>query len=132
MKITQLYTNRALAHHQLSDHQAAHRDADHVLTSLDAGNVKALMRRGYAAKMLGRYEDSVRDFQTLLKSKPANEAEVKKELDDAMRKLVEQQKAKKEAAEKAAREPKQKIQEVASTNKDSEVQEDGEEEKVQR
>ena len=32
LKVTQLYTNRSLAHHQLSDHAAAHRDADHVLT----------------------------------------------------------------------------------------------------
>ena len=67
------------------------------------------MRRGYAAKMLGKFEDSIRDFQALLKTKPANEAEVKKELDEAMKKLVEQQKAKKEAAEKAAKEPKSKI-----------------------
>jgi tetratricopeptide (TPR) repeat protein len=62
LKVTQLYTNRALAHHQLLDHLSALRDADHVLSSLDSGNVKALMRRGYAAKMLGRYEESVRDF----------------------------------------------------------------------
>jgi cytochrome c-type biogenesis protein CcmH/NrfG len=74
----------------LGDHQSAHRDADHVLTNLDAGNVKALMRRGYAAKMLGRFDESVRDFQTLLKIKPANDAEVKKELDESMKKLVEQ------------------------------------------
>lgn len=47
------------------------------------------MRRGYAAKLLGKFEESVRDFQTLLKLKPANEAEVKKELDDAMKKLVD-------------------------------------------
>ena len=98
----------------MGDHAAAHRDADHVLTSLDQTNVKALMRRGFAAKMLGKYDESVRDFQTLLKTKPANEAEVKKELDEAMKKLVEQQKAKKEAAEKAAKEPKAKIQEVGS------------------
>ena len=48
------------------------------------------MRRGYAAKMLGRFDESVRDFQTLLKIKPANDAEVKKELDESMKKLVEQ------------------------------------------
>jgi NAD+--asparagine ADP-ribosyltransferase len=47
------------------------------------------MRRGFAAKMLGRFEEAIRDFQTLLKNKPANEAEVKKELDECMKKLVE-------------------------------------------
>jgi tetratricopeptide (TPR) repeat protein len=62
LKVTQLYTNRSLAHHQLGDHNAAHRDADHVLNSLDQTNVKALMRRGFAAKMLGKYDESVRDF----------------------------------------------------------------------
>lgn len=59
------------------------------MNSLDSTNVKAIMRRGYAAKMLGKFEDSIRDFQALLKTKPANEAEVKKELDEAMKKLVE-------------------------------------------
>jgi cytochrome c-type biogenesis protein CcmH/NrfG len=85
-----LYTNRSLAHHQLADHASAHADGHHVLVNLDSSNVKALMRRGFAAKMLGNYEESVRDFQALLKTKPANEAEVKKELDEAMKKLVEQ------------------------------------------
>jgi hypothetical protein len=47
------------------------------------------MRRGIAAKFLSKYDESVRDFQALLKTKPANEAEVKKELDEAMKKLVE-------------------------------------------
>ena len=96
------------------------------------------MRRGFAAKMLGRFEEAIRDFQTLLKNKPANEAEVKKELDECMKKLVEQQRAKKEAAEKAAKEPKSKIQEVgrkstpqAATPQAEPVKEE-EEEKVQR
>ena len=48
------------------------------------------MRRGIAAKFLTKYDESIRDFQALLKTKPANEAEVKKELDEAMKKLVEQ------------------------------------------
>lgn len=115
LKVTQLYTNRSLAHHQLGDHAGAYNDSSHVLSALDATNVKALMRRGSAAKLLGKYDESVRDFQALLKTKPANEAEIKKELDEAMKKLVEQQKAKKEAAEKAAKEPKSKIQEVGET-----------------
>jgi hypothetical protein len=37
-------------------------DADHVINNLEAGNVKALMRRGIAAKHLGRVEDAIRDF----------------------------------------------------------------------
>ncbi len=65
-------------------------DSNNVLTALDPTNFKALMRRGFAAKMLSKYDESVRDFQALLKTKPANEAEIKKELDEAMKKLVDQ------------------------------------------
>lgn len=113
LKVTQLYTNRSLSYHQLNDHLNAHRDADHVLAQLDAGNAKALFRRGYAARQLGKYDECIRDMQTLLKTKPANEVDVKKELDEAMKKLVEQQKAKKEATQTPAQDtPKAKIQEV--------------------
>lgn len=50
-------------------------------------------------------EESIRDYQTLLKVNPAGEKEIRKELDELMKKLIEIQKAKKEEASK----PKAKI-----------------------
>jgi hypothetical protein len=55
-----------------------------------------LNRRAQAAKSLGRIEESIRDFQTLLKVNPSGEKEIKKELEELMKKLIEQQKLKKE------------------------------------
>lgn len=105
LKVTQLYTNRSLAHHQLSNQKLALEDADHVIKNLDSLNVKALNRRAFALKSLNRVEDSIRDYQTLLKVNPAGEKEIRKELDELMKKLIEIQKAKKEEASK----PKAKI-----------------------
>ena len=104
LKVTQLYTNRSLAHHQLADEASARADADHVLTNLDPANVKALNRRAVANKSLGNVEEAIRDFQALLKTNPGNVAEIKKDLDELMAKLVQMQKAKKEA--EAAKAPK--------------------------
>lgn len=50
-----------------------------------------------ANKSLGNVEEAIRDFQALLKTNPANVAEIKKDLDELMTKLVQMQKAKKEA-----------------------------------
>jgi tetratricopeptide (TPR) repeat protein len=100
LKVTHLYTNRSLSHHQLSDNQKAFEDADHVLRYLDDKNVKALNRRATANKALGRVEDSIRDYQQLLKVNPAGEKDINREIGELMKKLVEQNKAKKEAATK--------------------------------
>ena len=100
LKTTQLYTNRSLSYHQLDNQQNAFDDADHVLRHLEPGNVKALNRRAVALKSLGKMEDSIRDFQALLKTKPTNEKEIRQEIDDMMRKLVEIQRTKKEQASK--------------------------------
>lgn len=89
LKVTQLYTNRSLAHHQLADEASARADADHVLTNLDPANVKALNRRAVANKSLGNVEEAIRDFQALLKTNPGNVAEIKKDLDELMAKLVQ-------------------------------------------
>jgi cytochrome c-type biogenesis protein CcmH/NrfG len=40
-------------------------------------------------KSLGNVEEAIRDFQALLKTNPANVAEIKKDLDELMAKLVE-------------------------------------------
>lgn len=74
----------------MPDQAKAFEDSDHVLRFLDGANIKALNRRAVASKALGNIEDSIRDFQTILKTKPTNEAEVKKELDELLKKLVEQ------------------------------------------
>jgi tetratricopeptide (TPR) repeat protein len=116
LKVTHLYTNRSLSYHQLGEQQHALEDADHVLKHLDTQNVKALNRRAVAYKTLGKVEESIRDYQTLLKLNPAGEKEIIKEIGDLMKKLVEIQKAKKKAA--APSQPK--IQEIptAATAKD--------------
>ena len=72
-------------------------DADHVLNNLDAANVKALNRRAVAHKAIGNVEEAIRDFQALMKTNPANAAEIKKELDELLPRLIQIQKEKKEA-----------------------------------
>jgi hypothetical protein len=62
-----MYTNRSLAHHQLGNQQEALNDADHVLKFLDTANPKALFRRAFALKSFAKYEECVRDLQTLFK-----------------------------------------------------------------
>lgn len=117
LKVTHLYTNRSLSHHQLGDHQKAFDDADHVLRFLDDKNVKALNRRATANKALGRIEESIRDYQVLLKVNPAGEKEINKEVGELMKKLVEINKAKKANPAPAQQEqPKSlKIQEMTAT-----------------
>ncbi len=97
LKVTQLYTNRSLAYHQLQNQANALADADHVLNNLDAANVKALNRRAVAHKAIGNVEEAIRDFQALMKTNPANAAEIKKELDELLPRLIQIQKEKKEA-----------------------------------
>lgn len=110
----------------------AFEDADHVLKNLDDKNVKALNRRAVACKVLGRVEEAIRDFQALMKTNPTNSAEIKKDLDELMVKLIQQQKAKKEAEAAAPTQTKAKIQEIPeskSTLQKPKVQEQPEEEK---
>jgi len=66
-----------------------------VLRFLDDKNVKALNRRATANKALGRIEEGIRDYQSLLKVNPAGEKEINKEIGELMKKLVEINKAKK-------------------------------------
>ena len=78
-KVTQLYTNRSLAFHNLDQQASALSDSSFVLTKLDPKNQKALFRRAHALKTQGKFEDAVRDLQLLYKEQP--EAHIKKELD---------------------------------------------------
>ena len=68
-------------------------------------NVKGLNRRATTNKLLGRVEESIRDYQLLLKVNPAGEKDINKEIGELMKKLVEIYKSKKEAAAKAAEAP---------------------------
>lgn len=107
LKITQIYTNKALSYHQLGDQLRALEDADHVLKVLDQGNGKALFRRAIANKSFKKYEEAVKDLQVVFKQDQTKK-DIKLELEECQRLLQEQQKQKKEEALK----PKQKIEEV--------------------
>lgn len=85
LKVTHLFTNRSLSYHQLGDNAKAFEDADHVLRFLDDKNVKGLNRRATANKALGRVEDSIRDYQLLLKVNPAGEKEINREIGELMK-----------------------------------------------
>ena len=82
-KITQLYTNRSLAFHNLGQQASALSDASYVLNKLDPKNQKALFRRAHALKLQGKFEDAVRDLQLLYKEQP--EAHIKKELEECLK-----------------------------------------------
>ena len=50
-KITQIYTNRALAYHNIGSQEDAFEDSNYVLESLDPKNTKALFRRSHCYKL---------------------------------------------------------------------------------
>lgn len=52
--VTQLFTNRALARHNLGDQENALKDADYVLEFLDKDNCKALFRRAHSYRSKGQ------------------------------------------------------------------------------
>merc|ERR1712166_379170 len=60
--IGQVYTNRALMHHNVGDQVNAAKDSTYVLENLDAKNTKALNRRAYAARVAQKWEEAVRDY----------------------------------------------------------------------
>ena len=65
----------------------AFEDAEYVLKQLDSANPKALFRKAIANKSFGKFEESVRDLQTLFKQDPSKK-DIKDELDECMKKLV--------------------------------------------
>lgn len=90
-KVTQLYTNRSLAFHNLDLQSSALSDASFVINKLDPVNQKALFRRAHALKTQGKFEDAVRDLQLLYKEQP--EAHIKKELENCLKQFTDQRKA---------------------------------------
>lgn len=95
------------------------------MKELDPANPKALFRRAIGFKSQSKYEEAVRDLQALHKQDPSKK-DIKQELDDCMKLLIDSQKAKK-ANETKANEPKSKIQEVSSAPVSEEKQEEKEE-----
>jgi tetratricopeptide (TPR) repeat protein len=65
LKITQLYTNRALAWHNIDNQEDAFKDADFVLTHLDPNNTKALFRRAHCYKLKSQFSLAVQDLEKL-------------------------------------------------------------------
>ena len=65
--IGQIYTNRALMHHNIGDQKAVIADATYVIDNLDAKNPKALLRRCAAFKIGLDWEHAVKDMQALYK-----------------------------------------------------------------
>jgi len=79
VKITQLYTNRALAWHSLGNQEDVLSDTNYVLENLDASNSKALFRRAIAYKSKGQLAKASVDLEKLIKIEPKN-PHAKKEL----------------------------------------------------
>ena len=50
LKVSQLYTNRALAFHNLDQQEDAFNDANYVIENIDSCNTKALNRRAHYYK----------------------------------------------------------------------------------
>lgn len=67
-------------------------DSDYVIESLDKNNPKALYRRAFALNSINRFEDSLCDYERLVKlQKPT--AQIKKE-HDSLKVKVEEHRAK--------------------------------------
>jgi len=88
--LSQLYTNRSLAFHILNQQASALSDASFVLNHIDAKNSKALYRRAHALRSQGKFEEAARDLQVVMKE--AGNDQIKKELDECMKKFVDQRK----------------------------------------
>lgn len=87
--IGQVYTNRALMHHNVGDQSSAARDSTYVLENLDAKNTKALNRRAYAARTNQKWDEAVKDYQELNKVTGSNQPAVMKDLNFCMGKYME-------------------------------------------
>jgi hypothetical protein len=78
-KVTQLYTNRALAWHSINNQTDAFDDSEYVLNNIDQNNTKALYRRSYFYKLKHQYGLAVQDLTLLAKLDPKN-TQCKKDL----------------------------------------------------
>lgn len=78
--VTQLYTNRALAWHQIGNQADAMKDACYVLDNLDYKNTKALFRRSHGYKLNGEIAKAVQDLEKIIQIDPKSAPIAKKEL----------------------------------------------------
>ncbi|TNV82784.1 hypothetical protein FGO68_gene4649 [Halteria grandinella] len=67
----QLYTNRALCFHFDEKHQKALEDAQYVLTRLQSDNEKANLRKAFALKGLGRFNEALDAFKHIQSLQPS-------------------------------------------------------------
>ncbi|WOO80902.1 Outer envelope protein 64, mitochondrial [Vanrija pseudolonga] len=72
-KKTVYYSNRAVAHNHLGNHELAELDCQHILNK-DAKNSKAFYQRAVARKGLQRWRDAEADLKQVLRLQPGNEA----------------------------------------------------------
>jgi len=68
-----LYANRAMALLKLGAHAEAEEDCDAAL-GLDAGHVKARLRRAQARQLSTKYEAALEDLEVVLEAEPRNTA----------------------------------------------------------
>lgn len=108
LKITQLYTNRCLAFHHLNQQASALGDANYVLTKLDAQNAKALYRRAHCYKTQNKWEQAMTDLQALMKENPSDD--IKKDISECLKKVVESRKKNTDAEKKKAEEAAKKAE----------------------
>lgn len=112
-KVSQLYTNRALAFHNLDQQEDAFADANYVIENIDSCNTKALNRRAHYFKSKNQLVKAERDYALIVKLD--KKSPVAKDLAD-IRKQIE--KEKKSAS---------KIKEMDIPTKNTEVEEEEEE-----
>lgn len=62
VKVAQLYTNRALAYANNNEQEPAFKDADYVLTHIDAKNAKALFRRAQYYRLKNQLVKAEKDL----------------------------------------------------------------------
>ena len=101
LKVTQVYTNRCLCFHHLNQQNSVLNDANYVLQKLDPQNAKALFRRAHSYKTMNRWEDAMKDLQELIKENPSEE--IKKDISECLRKVIDQKRQQQKQAEEAAK-----------------------------
>ena len=70
--MTNLYTNRALANHQIDNQTDCFNDVNYVLTNIDPKNGKALFRRANCYKQKSQFALAVADLETIISAAPDN------------------------------------------------------------
>ena len=119
--VTQLYTNRSLAWHQIGNQADAMKDACYVLDNLDGKNTKALFRRAAGLKLKGDFAGAIQDLERIIIIDPKSAPIARKELKELKPKVASTTKAA-ETSQKPT--SSSKIQEVSSETKKEEPKEE--------